>query len=274
MSRADREPDYDFGPYEDEYRGFEIRDDETGRGPLILVLALGVLLIFAGVVWNTYRQGVRPTEGGLPVIASDTAPYKRSPDERGGLEVAGQDKGYYDSMDGLGDPALQKTAVPNPVDLRRRDPVLEGGPAPLPPIEGADAPPRIVYGEAVPETEPAAPQEEIKITAVQPVIEAGPPPVSTAPAVSRFASAGSYQVQLSALRSEDAARSAWTTIQSSAPDLFTGANLDIQRADLGAKGVFFRLRVGSFADRAAAKGFCEDVKAAGRDCMVVAKASG
>ncbi len=79
MSRAPREPEYDFGPYEDEYRGFEIRDDETGRGPLILVLALGVLLIFAGVVWNTYRQGVRPTQGGLPVIASDTAPYKRSP---------------------------------------------------------------------------------------------------------------------------------------------------------------------------------------------------
>ena len=57
MSRAKSEPDYDFGPYEDEYRGFEIRDDETGRGPLTLVLALGVLLIFAGVVWNTYRQG-------------------------------------------------------------------------------------------------------------------------------------------------------------------------------------------------------------------------
>jgi hypothetical protein len=85
MSRAKNAPDYDFGPYEDEYRGFEIRDDESGRGPLILVLALGVLLIFAGVVWNTYRQGVRSTEGGLPVIASDDAPYKRSPDERGGV---------------------------------------------------------------------------------------------------------------------------------------------------------------------------------------------
>ena len=91
MSRANREPEYDFGPYEDEYRGFEIRDDETGRGPLILVLALGVLLIFAGVVWNTYRQGVRSTEGGLTVITSDTAPYKRAQDERGGLEDAGQD---------------------------------------------------------------------------------------------------------------------------------------------------------------------------------------
>jgi hypothetical protein len=63
-------------------------------------------------------------------------------------------------------------------------------------------------------------------------------------------------------------------MQSSAPDLFIGANLDIQRADLGAKGVFYRLRVGTFPDRDAAKEFCADVKAAGKDCMVVARATG
>ena len=278
MSRARSESDYDFGPYEDEYRGFEIRDDDSGRGPLILILALGVLLIFAGVVWNTYRQGVRPTEGGLPVIASDDAPYKRSPDERGGLEVAGQDKAYYDQMDGLGDPAVQRTAVRNPVDIRRRDPVLDGGPPELPASEGQEAPPRIVYGEAETAPELITPEEEpaIRIAAVQPVVDSGPASiVETAVApTSRFAANGDFQVQLSALRSEDAAQTAWSRIQSSAPDLFVGANLDIQRADLGARGVFYRLRVGSFSDRAAAKGFCADVKATGKDCMVVAKARG
>ena len=73
---------------------------------------------------------------------------------------------------------------------------------------------------------------------------------------------------------QDAALNAWTRLQNTAPDLFEGANLDIQRADLGARGVFYRLRVGSFADRDAAKGFCTEVKAAGKDCMVVAKATG
>lgn len=281
MSRAKSEPDYDFGPYEDEYRGFEIRDDETGRGPLILVLALGVLLIFAGVVWNTYRQGVRPTEGGLPVIASDTDQFKRSPDKRGGVEVAGQDKAYYGSMDGLGDPALQKTAARNPIDIRRRSPeTLAGGPAELPPVEGSDEAPKIVFAEAVQEesieTEPEVP---IQIAVAKPVLE---PTVSasiqeTRPSelsVSRFVAAGTYQVQLSALRSEDAAKSAWQSLQNTAPDLYDGADLDIQRADLGAKGVFYRLRIGSFADRDSAKGFCADVKATGKDCMVVAKAVG
>ena len=147
MSRGRGEPDYDFGPYEDEYRGFEIRDDETGRGPLILVLALGVLLIFAGVVWNTYRQGVRPTEGGLPVIASQDAPYKRSPDERGGVEVPGQDMAYYGSMDDMGDPAVQKAAANNPLDIRRRSPALAGGPSEDATASDDNALPPIVYAE-------------------------------------------------------------------------------------------------------------------------------
>lgn len=276
MSRAQNGPDYDFGPYEDEYRGFEIRDDDSGRGPLILILALGVLLIFAGVVWNTYRQGVRPAEGGLPVIASDDAPYKRSPDERGGLEVAGQDKGYYDSMDGLGDPAMQQAAARDPVDIRRRaTPTLEGGP--LPPIEQSEDTSATELADASePTVEPASDDQQIRIAAVQPVTPTERPqaPAVSAPSVSRFAAGGAYQVQLAALRSETAAQTAWTGLQDSAPDLFAGAKLDIQRADLGARGVFYRLRVGTFSDRAAAKGFCEDVKAAGKDCMVVAKASG
>jgi cell division septation protein DedD len=281
MSRAKSEPDYDFGPYEDEYRGFEIRDDETGRGPLILVLALGVLLIFAGVVWNTYRQGVRTTEGGLPVIVSDSDSFKRSPDDRGGVEVAGQDKAYYGSMDGLGDPALQKTSARNPLDIRRRTPeTLAGGPAELPPIEGADEAPKIVYAEAAEEesieTELETPiqiamAKPVRETAIDATIQESSPSELS---VSRFVAAGTYQVQLSALRSEDAAQSAWKSLQNTAPDLYAGAELDIQRADLGAKGVFYRLRIGSFADRDAAKGFCADVKATGKDCMVVAKAIG
>ena len=139
-----------------------------------MVLALGVLLIFAGVVWNTYRQGVRSAEGGLPIIASDTGPYKRSPDARGGVEVAGQDKAYYDSMDGLGDPAVQKTAARNPIDIRRRDPQLEGGPQSAP--QNAEEAPPIVFGEAT-TTAPTPPSRTPQIANVQPV----PQPVTPSP---------------------------------------------------------------------------------------------
>jgi len=289
MSRVSDGPDYDFGPYEDEYRGFEIRDDETGRGPLILVLALGVLLIFAGVVWNTYRQGIRTNAGGLPVIASDDAPYKRAPDDSGGLEVAGQENGFYGQMDGLGDPAvISQASVRNPVDIRRGDSVLSGAPSDLPPVVDApsvEPPVRSAALDGLDDREPAASEiAPVQTASIGPVnlkptrgsssprIEPLPPqPRAT---VSRFASGGTYQVQLLAVRSEAAARSEWAKVKARQPNLYHGANLDIQRADLGAKGVFFRLRIGSFETRALAKGFCVDVKVAGRDCIVVAKATG
>ena len=42
-----------------------------------------------------------------------------------------------------------------------------------------------------------------------------------------------------AVRSEAAAQSAWSKAKTRSPDLYRGAKLDIQRADLGAKGVYF-----------------------------------
>lgn len=219
----------------------------------------------------------------MPIIVGDEGPYKRAPDERGGLQVADQEKGFYAPMDGMGDPAVQKTSVRNPVDIRRgNNSVLAGGPeTALPPVEGASEQVDVAEAGTV-ATEPDA-TKPLTIAAMQPVTKAAPPAVETQPVVqplpnpiasSRFSANGGFQVQLSALRSEEAAQSAWSKLQGTAPDLYRGAALDIQRADLGAKGVFFRLRVGTFDSRDAAKGFCADVKATGKDCMVVAKAVG
>ena len=168
------------------------------------------------------------------MISADSEQFKRSPDERGGVEVAGQDKAYYGSMDGLGDPALQKAAARNPIDIRRRtSEALAGGQAELPPVEGAEEPTRIVFAEAVEaesiDTEPETP---IQITVAKPVIEPASEPTiqQSEPqelAVSRFVAAGTFQVQLSALRSEDAAKSAWNNLRDTAPVLYDGAVLDI-----------------------------------------------
>lgn len=286
MTRISDGPDYDFGPYDDEYRGFEMRDDDSKRGPLILLLALGVLLIFAGVVWNTYRQGVRPTEGGLPIIAAnDDAPYKRAPDERGGLQIEGQDNAFYGQMDGLGDPAIpQNASARNPAEIRRESPTLSGAGTELPPVESAEIQVRSPALEGLDTRRTGLPEGgEIKTASLSPVeiapsrelptkLEALAP--APRPVTSRFTRNGGFQVQLMALRSEAAAEAAWRQVQSKSPDLYHGANLDIQYANLGAKGVFYRLRLGTFETRSDATAFCRDVKAAGKDCIVVAKAVG
>lgn len=294
MSSAERENAYDFGPYEDEYRGFDMRDDDSGRGPLILILALGVLLIFAGVVWNTYRQGVRGAEGSLPVLMGEGEVYKRAPTDSGGLQVAGQENGYYNQMDGMGDPARLRTFTPTPeagVDL------AGGRDVDIPAAQQASGVPAVLYKPSTSATRPSAADTSahspnsngsgsaesrgapIRLTNLQPqpdpidraVSETTVPPMAPVPL--RFDQGGDYQVQLSALRSEEAAQNAWNTIRGGAPSLYQGAPVQIQKADLGARGVFYRLRVGTFAGRERAKSFCDDVKATGRDCMVVAKSS-
>jgi hypothetical protein len=43
---------------------------------------------------------------------------------------------------------------------------------------------------------------------------------------------------------------------------------NIQEADLGAKGIYYRVRVGPWAARAEAVQVCESLRSAGGDCIV------
>ncbi len=99
---------------------------------------------------------------------------------------------------------------------------------------------------------------------VAPMAEA-PPAAPAAPA------AGGYLVQLGALRTPEAAETAWAKLDSGHPGLLRGVRKDVQRADLGADGVYYRLRAGYFDDRATAVSFCERVKGANLACMVVVR---
>ena len=278
MSRS-IESDYEFGAYDDDYRGFDIRDDETNRGPLILALALGILIVFGAVVWNTYRQGVRTADNGLPIIAATETPYKRAPDDRGGAVTPGLDARIYDQMDGAQRPAQNAAAVAPPAQTLPPLPgsdALEGGPE----TEVAGSDPIILDQARKLETlrgdvDTSAAAEVASIQPVappQPKIEPLPsPPTETIRSAPRFAfdSAGNYLVQISALRTESAAERAWKEAIRKSPDLFEGSQKRIQRADLGSKGVFYRLRVGAFTQRSAATEFCNALKSAKHQCIVV-----
>ena len=56
-----------------------------------------------------------------------------------------------------------------------------------------------------------------------------------------------------------------------APALFAPARLDVQRADLGARGIYYRVRAGYFADRANAARFCDRIREMGQDCIPAAR---
>lgn len=267
MSRSDmagRE-----SPFEDDYRGFDVREDEAARGPLILALAIGVLLIFGGVVWNTYRQGVRPSADGLPSVIAEPQPFKRLPADPGGNPIEHTDKQFYDAMDASerdADMTLASAATTAPGALAGGPP-RDLRPAPMePPAEetvGAAPPPQTV-AELPPG--PSEPTQQIAAVKIKP-----PEPIEPLSSQARFTftESGDFLVQIAALRSEEAAETAWRRVTSSAPELYHGASKRIQRADLGSEGVFYRLRVGAFAERTEAVAFCEAIKESGANCIVV-----
>lgn len=267
MSRSDmagRE-----NPFEDDYRGFDVREDEAARGPLILTLAIGVLLIFGGVVWNTYRQGVRPATDGLPSIIAEPQPFKTLPSDPGGKPIQHTDKKFYDAMDAserTSDVTLASAATV-PASALAGGPPRDLRPAPLDaPVEElvASAPQPLPVTDLTGEASET--KQQIAAVKIKP-----PEPIEPLSSQARFTfiETGPFLVQIAALRSEEAAETAWRRVTTSAPELYHGASKRIQRADLGSEGVFYRLRVGAFADRAQAVAFCDAIKESGANCIVV-----
>ena len=78
-----------------------------------------------------------------------------------------------------------------------------------------------------------------------------------------------YQVQLAAVRSTATAQSEWQRMQKKFPAQLDGLQLNVVKADLGKKGVFYRLRAGPVADANAAKAICDALKAKKAGCLVV-----
>lgn len=97
--------------------------------------------------------------------------------------------------------------------------------------------------------------------------EAARPNLSPASGGVSFTPSGPYVAQLAALQSEAAVEQAWRRFSNRAPALFAAARLDMERADLGARGVYYRVRAGYFADRAAAARFCDRIREFGQDCI-------
>ena len=82
------------------------------------------------------------------------------------------------------------------------------------------------------------------------------------------AAVGGYIVQVSARRSKADAQASFRSLQSKFPRQLGGRTAIFQRADLGAKGIYYRAMVGPFTSAGAADQFCGSLKAAGGECMV------
>ncbi len=76
-------------------------------------------------------------------------------------------------------------------------------------------------------------------------------------------------IQLNAQRSEDAAKKVWEKYKAKYGRALKGTQVVYQRADLGDKGIYWRVRLGAYDDRSSANKKCRRLKRSGLRCFVV-----
>jgi hypothetical protein len=249
------------------------------RGMLTTV----TVLAFAGLVWYAYPQGQEKyTDVDVPVITADTAPYKSKPADPGGMDVPHRDSTVFESLN-KGAPAK-----PEKVTSKQEEPLdrtklglgvhkaqlnLE---AETPPQQAKPEPAK----QEAAKQEPPKPQAEKKdATAAKQQAPAAPahdePQVKPAaggdthhaPSAAPVAAKPAAYIQLGAYKTEVEAMADVIRLRGKYAEL-KGLPMRAPKADLGPKGVFYRLQAGlPSVDKA--KDVCVALKSAGASCMVV-----
>ena len=242
----------------------------------------------AGALWYAYDRGRdvgAANNGTAPLILADRTPAKVKPDQPGGETVPNQDMQVYNPSQPGGkvehllpapEQPLARPVAPPPVsaDANTPLPVQEIGPTPT-----VKPPPPAPAGAALP---PATSSGFLTATgptplppppAVAPAPVPAPPqvasrPVLVAPAPAAPSVAG-YRVQIAATRDEPAARGEWERLKKAHEDLLGTLSPFVVKADLGDKGVFYRLQAGPVLDHDKADRLCTELKKFTIACIVV-----
>jgi cell division protein FtsN len=133
-------------------------------------------------------------------------------------------------------------------------------------------PPQPKISAAIPAPAAKPPAADIAQKPLAPAAPAIGAPRALAPAVkpapSVAAAGGSFVLQIGAYKSQAEAETAWKTYKAKHAALMAGAANDVQQADLGEKGIWYRLRVVGFPSRDVALAMCERLKADGGGCFL------
>lgn len=256
-------------------------DPEGSRLPLLIVLALLVLAMFGGVVWMAYSYGVVHGRSEPRVLAAQPGPVRVAPANPGGTKTPYKGFKIYeqpapqDEADAApqpapaAKPAPQKTAQAEP-----QKPASAAAPAAKAITPKTMAPKVAAIAKPAPKpitSKPATP----KPLAAQPGHASAPPARlgtlaagPAAPKAAAPAAGGAYVLQIGAYKSQADAEKAWKSYKARHAALLAGYGPDIQKADLGAKGTWYRLRIAGFSGKDVALAVCTRLKAAGGSCFL------
>jgi cell division septation protein DedD len=270
----------------------QARRRRRGLGYFTLFVGAAAGIAMVGVGLFAYKAGERRgSEGVAPVIVAGAGPDKVRPDQPGGMDVPNRDKQIYERLtpDRGQQPARVERLLPGP-EAPMAAPKQVATAQPNPPGH-APAPPKVP--ELSPSdsfSSPVTPASNAATPAPEPVKSVAPtsPPAAQAPAKPEAltpapaatkettkvaavqpAAGGAYRVQIGALRSEEDAQKTIAQAKRNGGDLLANLSFDVKRADLGEKGIYYRVQVGPLADAGTASSLCDQLKDRKVGCMVV-----
>jgi len=204
---------------------------------LIISIAVIVLALFAVAMWFLYDRPVSEVDQPLDIRAAE-GPVRERPDAPGGMEVQHQDKEVFKRVTGEEDTSKPKLTAEAEVPIST-----------LPKDTSTNKP----------ITKVVEPAKKIQ----QPVI--------TQPSASSDAMSGTHVVQLGAYGTQKGAADYWRVAKAKYPSYFRDLSPIYQPVVTSSGRTLYRLRVGPFADRAAADRMCLSLKSENQACMVAKK---
>lgn len=259
----------------DEFHTYDATDGSGGgRTTLLVLFFLVAVMVFGGILYFAYQQGIREgVRNAPPLIEAEDGPAKVVPDDPGGMDIPNTDKLIYDRMNGNNpaEPRVERL-LPQAEEPIARPSAPEASREEAPRERIEVLPPPL---DIVPNAETVSPEnlgESVVPVPVAPSTREAPSVLPDVPAVPvvpvQVVGDGNFVVQIAAFRNEPRAEEEFTKLQAAHPDLLGGLRSDIARADLGDQGIYYRLRVGPFATKRAAGVLCTLLKGRGQDCIV------
>lgn len=188
---------------------------------------------------------LRPT---TPAAADNSAPHVTA-----GVShpLATGNKNATAAATGPGEP-LQRLATRAPTELTRPA-------APPPPTHPLTEPDSLSPPRANPAPAAAPKQTAASLPALA--------PISAPPAAAPHTAPSGILLQIGSYKSDAEARASWQAFKSG-HDAAAGYEADVKQVDLGAKGTWYRLRMGPFPDKSSALETCRKLKADGASCLL------
>jgi len=246
------------------------RSGERRSRRLMLIGAAATVGVFAAVIGlrELVTGGHGPRE--VPMVSADDRPTRVRPDNPGGMTVPNQDKLIFERAAGRST-APQQAALAPPPEAPQALPRPVPPPAPVaapqaPPAAPAPAPPAQQAAARLPAPTPATQAPSAQAPSAQAPV-APNAPAAGAPAATTPPPSGRVAVQLAAVGTHQEAMAEWERLKRRAPEFLGNRRPQVVPLERDGK-TFFRLRTDGFADQAAARGFCEQLRARGLSCFV------